>query len=92
MATQSTTSLRGEETMYFFKVETGFEYPTGSFTKDADLAGDGETAVTDVLVANILANTQWKYDSDATAGEEMVCMTYNPITDYYSIKEGEYVL
>lgn len=93
MAAPTTTSLRGLETKYFFHRETGFADPQASVTRDTDAAAEGESEETSTYVTNCFAGAFWTYDSDATEeGEHFLCMTYNPITDQYAIREGQYVL
>ena len=88
----STTSLRGQQTKYFFYRDNWFDGPDGSQTHDEDVPLDGETNEVAEYVTGCFAGAFWTYDSDSTAAVEMLCMTYNPITDQYAIREGEYVL
>ena len=93
MATPTTTSLRGQQAKYFYyRTDFGnWSDPEGDYTKDVDVAGQSETAeITAITTA--LADVQWKTDLDLTAGETWICITYNPITDHYSARSGEYVL
>ena len=88
----STTSLRGQVTKYFFYRDDWFNGPEGSYTKDEDSAGDGEYNEVAGYVTGCFAGDFWSYNSDPGDTEELLCMTYNPITDHYSIREGGYVL
>jgi hypothetical protein len=92
MAAPSHVSLRGEVLQYFFYVDPWFNGPAGSFTKDVDIAGEGEQEEVSAYVTNCFANVQWTDNSDPGDTNEMLCMTYNPITDTFAIREGEYVL
>jgi hypothetical protein len=95
MAATSTTSLRGQTTKYFFSRGTDlnlFSRPEGSFTKDADVLDTDETETPAIVITSCLAGNFWSYNYDPSGDDEMLCMTYNPITDHYAIREGEYVL
>lgn len=88
----SHTSLRGETTQYFFYVDGWFEGPAGSFTKNEDVLEDGEYREVAAIVTDCFAGINWTYNYSPGTGDEHLCMTYNPITDHYAIREGEYVL
>ena len=92
MAAPMQLSLRGEIPQYFFYVDPWFNGPAGSFTKDEDVIGDGESEEVGEYVTGCFASPQWTYNTDPSGDDEMICMTYNPLTDHYAIKEGEYVL
>jgi len=90
----SHTSLRGETTQYFFYCDGWFEGPAGSYTKDEDVLEDGEYREEATYPNSCFAAANWTYNDDPGPGgdNEMLCMTYNPITDHFAIREGEYVL
>ena len=93
MAAPSHTSLRGLQTKYFFYRDPWFNGPEGSYTKDEDVVADaGESEEVDSYVTNCFAGAGWSYNEDPGVTDELLCMTYNPITDQFAIKEGSYVL
>ena len=92
MATPTATSLRGLTIQYFFYRDGWFNGPEGDYSKNEDIYDEGETPEGSSFVNGCFANVQWTYDCEVGPEVEMLCMTYNPITDHYAIKEGEYVL
>ena len=94
--TPSTTSLRGQETKYFFyrsDLRGNFEDRMSDYTKDIDSADTSELQEVGSYVTTLFAADLWRADFDESpTAEQWLCMTYNPITDQYSIRPGEYVL
>lgn len=95
-AAPSHVSLRGEVTQYFFYRDGWFNGPEGSYTKDEDVLGDGEYREIATYPDSCFAEVQWTYAIQESPipqeSDEHLCMTYNPITDGFAVKEGEYVL
>lgn len=90
------TTPRGQRNVYLHsRVDAGFGYSEPDFVFNAESNQDALPEV-----AGIIQNTLNSYnaadgntiDVDAGAGVTMQVLTYNPITDGYDIKPGEYVL
>jgi hypothetical protein len=88
MAAPTATSLRGLTTQYFYYADHWFDGINGSYSKNEEVLEEGSHEEYSLYTAACFANAQWT----AAIGSEHICMTYNPITDHYAIKEGEYVL
>jgi hypothetical protein len=90
----STTSLRGEQTKYFvYRSDLpDWEDPEADYTKDVASLNTSELSEVGMYVSAILATALWRYDFGIPGFSENLCMTYNPITDQYSIRPGTYVL
>lgn len=105
MAAPTLTSLRGEETKYFFSdnifgdaksvsdfPSNGYNLPQAAQSEDASTAAVQSEEAVSAVVAGTYASSQKLYDIDATSGYHPVNLTYNVLTDQYKICEGEYVL
>ena len=105
MAAPTLTSLRGQETKYFFSdnifgdaqtvadfPSNGYNLPQAAQSEDASTATVQSEEAVAAVIAGAYADAQNLYDVDAGAGYHPVNLTYNPITDQYKISEGEYVL
>ena len=88
MAAPTATSLRGLAIQYFYYQDPWFNGPNGSYSKNEAVLEDGSHEEVSDYVTGCFADVQWTM----LTGTENLCMTYNPITDHYAIKEGEYVL
>jgi len=90
MACPTTTSLRGQQTKYFAQRSdlADRELIETSYTKDADVLDTSEVEEDATVVKNILTAAFWTI----VVSDESICLTYNPLSDHYSIRPGTYVL
>ena len=94
-----TISLRGQEPKYFFyRVDfPNWSDPEGTYTKDEYILGQSELPVTQTQeLTAMFASIQWNYiyqiDPQPSDKDMHMCISYNPITDEYAIRTGDYVL
>lgn len=90
-----TTSLRGQQSRYFVYRSDfpNWSDPEGDYTKDENVLGQSEAAELQQTITDILADPQNSIDLNPDPdAEQLLCLTYNPITDEYAIRAGSYVL
>jgi hypothetical protein len=97
MATPGTLiTPRGERTVYMhIRDNSDLSYRDADYVFDAesDVSGEAEFDGIDQTTLDLYTDADFNtIDVDPGAGETNQVLTYNPITDNYSIVSGEYVL